>query len=82
MIASLDAWIFARRHSAIDSVWVRGVRRVSADVIAAGDEVRQRFASVMRRLVASGSRNDLLALPAGLQVTHGVIPVPRRWNVA
>jgi formiminoglutamate deiminase len=49
----LDAWIFAARHSAIDSVWVRGVRQVAGGRHCRGDEVRQRFASVMRRLVAS-----------------------------
>jgi len=48
----LDAWIFAARQSAIDSVWVRGVKQVSGGRHRRGHEIRQRFASVMRRLVA------------------------------
>ena len=49
----LDAWIFAARHSAINSVWVRGVSRSPAGVIAAGTKFVKGSASVMRRLVAS-----------------------------
>jgi len=49
----LDAWIFGARESAIDSVWVRGVRRVSGGHHCRRDDVRQGFARVMRRLVAS-----------------------------
>jgi formiminoglutamate deiminase len=48
----LDAWIFAARHSAIDCVWARGVKQVSGGRHCRCDETRQRFGSVMRRLLA------------------------------
>jgi len=48
----LDAWTFAARESAVDCVWVRGVKRVSAGRHVDRDEIRQRFDKVMSRLLA------------------------------
>jgi cytosine/adenosine deaminase-related metal-dependent hydrolase len=49
----LDAWIFAARHSAIDCVWVRGVKQVSGGRHCRRDEIRQSFGGAMRRLLAA-----------------------------
>jgi formimidoylglutamate deiminase len=48
----LDAWIFAASHSAVDSVWVRGMKQVSGGRHRHRDEVRYSFKGVMRRLLA------------------------------
>jgi formiminoglutamate deiminase len=48
----LDAWIFAARDSAVDSVWVRGRKLVSAGRHHRRDTIERRFRNVMRRLAA------------------------------
>jgi formiminoglutamate deiminase len=47
----LDAWIFAAREPAVDCVWVRGVKQVSAGRHIRRDEIRKRFDKVMHRLL-------------------------------
>jgi formiminoglutamate deiminase len=48
----LDAWIFSARDPAVDCVWVRGVKQVSGGRHAGRDEIRARFDTTMRRLLA------------------------------
>ncbi len=47
----LDAWIFAARDSLVDGVWTRGVKQVAEGRHRHRDKIRERFRSVMRRLV-------------------------------
>jgi formiminoglutamate deiminase len=48
----LDAWVFAARTPAIDCVWVRGAKLVSAGEHRHKSEIAARFRQVMRRLMA------------------------------
>ncbi len=48
----LDAWIFAARDTPVDCVWVRGIRQVADGRHVRREAARERFAKVMRRLLA------------------------------
>ncbi len=48
----LDAWIFAGRRM-IDSVWVRGIKRVSGGQHHERTLIRERFKSVLREVLAA-----------------------------
>ncbi len=49
---TLDAWIFAARHNAIDCVWRHGEQLVSGGRHHARDAIEHRFKAVMRKLLA------------------------------
>jgi formimidoylglutamate deiminase len=50
--ANLDAWIFATRDAVINDVWCRGVKVVTAGRHTKHDDIGQRYAKTIRKLLS------------------------------